>query len=83
MCPKVRLRPIDGGITALVIDPIDIQRRIRRSIDKDGLRADIAADVNVIVSTGGGSATARQDAPIRQGRSARAGQDAPPPKEQP
>jgi hypothetical protein len=66
-----------------VVDPIEMQRRIRRRIEKDGLSADIAADVNIAVSTGGGTATVRQDAPIRQGRSSRAARDAPDPKEQP
>jgi hypothetical protein len=65
-----------------VVDPIEIQRRIRRRIDQDGLSADIAADVNIAVSTGG-LASVRQDAPIRQGRSDRAARDAPDAKEQP
>jgi hypothetical protein len=60
-----------------VADPIEISRRIRRRIDRDGLSADIAADVNVVVSTGGGTARARQDAPIRQTRSAGAGRPRP------
>jgi hypothetical protein len=66
-----------------VADPIEIQRRIRRRIDQNGLSADIAADVNIAVSTGGGTASVRQDAPIRQGRSNRAADDAPDSKEQP
>jgi hypothetical protein len=66
-----------------MVDPIEFQRRIRRRIERDGLNADIAADVNIAVSTGGGTATVRQDAPIRQGRSNRAARDAPDPKEQP
>ena len=66
-----------------MIDPIEIQRRIRRRIDRDGLSADIAADVNVVVSTGGGTATSTQHTTIRQGRSSRAAHDAPEPKEQP
>jgi hypothetical protein len=66
-----------------VVDPIEIQRRIRRRIDRAGLSADIAADVNIAVSTGGGATTVRQDAPIHQGRSNRATRDAPDPKEQP
>ena len=66
-----------------MIDPIEIQRRIRRRIDRDGLSADIAADVNVVVSTGGGTATARQHNPIRQGKASRATPDAPDAKEQP
>jgi hypothetical protein len=66
-----------------VVDPIEIQRRVRRRIDRAGLSADIAADVNIAVSTGGGATTVRQDAPIHQGRSNRATRDAPDPKEQP
>jgi hypothetical protein len=66
-----------------VVDPIEIQRRIRRRIDKAGLSADIASDVNIVVNSGGGTARAEQYAPIRQGRSSRAARDAPDPKEQP
>jgi hypothetical protein len=71
------------GDHCVVTDPIEISRRIRRRIDRDGLSASIAADLNVAISTGGGSATVRQDTPIRQGRSTRAGSDAPDPEEQP
>ena len=66
-----------------MVDPIEIQRRIRRRIDQAGLSADVAADVNIVVSSGGGTATATQHAPITQGRSSRAAQAAPDPKEQP
>jgi hypothetical protein len=66
-----------------VVDPIEIQRRVRRRIDRAGLSADIAADVNIAVSTGGGATTVRQDAPIHQGRSNRAARDAPDSKERP
>ncbi|MDT7550577.1 MAG: hypothetical protein QOE84_2971 [Actinomycetota bacterium] len=66
-----------------VADPIEISRRIRRRIDRDGLSADIAADVNVAVSTGGGSAHVRQDAPIRQSRSTRPARPTADQKEQP
>jgi hypothetical protein len=68
-----------------VIDPIEISRRIRRRVDRAGVTADVVADVNVAISSGGGSATARQSAPIRQGRSARAAEPsaARDPKEQP
>jgi hypothetical protein len=65
-----------------VVDPIEIQRRIRRRIDEAGLSADIAADVNIVVNSGDGRATVQQHAPIRQGRSTRAARDAPDPKEQ-
>lgn len=64
-------------------DPLEIRKRIRKRIEQDGLNADIAADVNIVVSTGGGTATARQDAPIHQGRSARTAPDAADQKEQP
>jgi hypothetical protein len=66
-----------------VADPVEFSRRIRRRITTDGLNADIAADVNVAISTGGGTASVRQHAPIRQGRRASAGADTPDPKEQP
>jgi hypothetical protein len=66
-----------------VADPIEFQRKIRRRIDRDGLSADIAADVNVAVSTGGGSAHARQDAPIRQSRPTRPARPTADQKEQP
>jgi len=65
-----------------VADPIEIQRRIRRRVDANGLSADVAADLNLAVSSGGGNAVVRQDAPIRQGRSSRAGGVAADPKEQ-
>ena len=65
-------------------DPLEIRKRIRKRIERDGLNADIAADVNIVVSTGGGRATARQDAPIHQGRSPRTSRpDAADQKEQP
>src|SRR4051812_43383197 len=69
-----------------VADPIEIQRRIRRRIDEAGLSADVAADVNIVVNSGGGTASTAssvQHAPIHQGRSSRAARAAPEPKEQP
>jgi hypothetical protein len=66
-----------------VVDPVEIQRRIRRRIDASGLSADVAADVNIVVSSGDGTASAHQHAPITQGRSSRAGHAAPDAKEQP
>ena len=48
-------------------------RRIRKEIDRPGLRASIAADLNAAVSTGKGSATSRQHVNVRQGRSDRTG----------
>lgn len=46
-------------------------RRIRKRIDDAGLNADVSADVNVVVSTGGGVAHAGQYAPIVQTRRSR------------
>jgi len=66
-----------------VVDPLAIQRRIRRRIEGFGLSADVAADVNVVVSSGDGMAVAQQHAPIHQGRSSRAARAAPDAKEQP
>jgi hypothetical protein len=66
-----------------VVDPVEIQRRIRRRIDEPGLSADVAADVNIVVSSGSGTASAQQNAPISQGRSSRAARAAPDAKEQP
>ena len=65
-----------------MVDPVEIQRRIRRRIDESGLSADVAADVNIVVNTGG-AASAHQHAPITQGRSSRAARAAPDAKEQP
>jgi hypothetical protein len=48
-------------------------RRIRKEIDRPGLRASIAADLNTVVSTGNGSATSRQQVNIHQARSDRTG----------
>lgn len=47
------------------------RRRIRKRIDEAGLNADLAADVNVVVSTGGGVAHAHQHSPIVQTRRSR------------
>jgi hypothetical protein len=67
-----------------VADPIEISRRVRRRITVDGLNADVAADVNIAISTGGAStATSVQHAPIRQGRSTSTGPGAPDSKEHP
>jgi hypothetical protein len=66
-----------------VVDPVEIQRRIRRRIDESGLSADVAADVNIVISSGDATATATQHAPISQGRSVRAARAAPHAKEQP
>jgi hypothetical protein len=66
-----------------VVDPVEIQRRIRRRIDESGLSADVAADVNIVVSSGSGMASAQQNAPISQGRSSRAARAAPDAKEHP
>ena len=67
-------------------DPLEITRRVRRRIERDGLSADVVADVNIAVSTGSEparAAHARTYAPIHQGRSSRAARAAPDAKEQP
>ena len=64
-------------------DATEFQRRIRRRFSAAGLSADVVADVNVAVSTGGGTAHVEQRAPIRQGRPGRARRTAPDPKEHP
>jgi hypothetical protein len=52
--------------------PRHISRRIRREIDEPGLKASLAADVNIATSGSTGEpAVARQEVHIRQGRSAR------------
>jgi hypothetical protein len=48
-------------------------RRIRHEIDEPGVKASIAADVNVVVSTGSAGGNATQHVHVRQGRSARTG----------
>jgi hypothetical protein len=48
-------------------------RKIRKEIDRPGLRASIAADLNTVVATGNASATSRQQVHVRQGRSDRTG----------
>ena len=45
-------------------------RRIREVVERPGLRASIAADLDIVVSTGG-SASSTQSTTVRQGRSAR------------
>ncbi|MGB8649138.1 MAG: hypothetical protein WCD35_00610 [Mycobacteriales bacterium] len=45
-------------------------RRIRRQSNGEGLHLDVAADVNVVVAHGG-TASARQETSITQGRKAR------------
>ena len=70
-----------SGDQSDVADPVEIQRRVRRRIEGSGLNVDVAADVNLAVSTGGGTAVSRQHEPITQGRSVRAAHDAPEPKE--
>jgi hypothetical protein len=66
-----------------VVEPVEISRRIRRRLDDSGLSADVVADLNIVVSSGGGAASAHQHAPIHQGRSNRAARAAPDAKEQP
>lgn len=55
----------------------EFHRRIRKHIDDAMLNADVSADVNVVVSTGGGTAHAHQDAPITQIRRDRSGASEP------
>lgn len=62
-----------------------ISRRIRRRIDREGVQANIAADVNIVAS-GSGSASSHQHVSVRQGRAARgaaSAEPAPDAKEQP
>jgi hypothetical protein len=69
-----------------VVDPIEIQRRVRRRLERSDLRADVVADVNIAVATGGEStsvARVETHAPIHQGRSSRARREASQPKEHP
>ncbi len=51
------------------------RERIRQEIDQPGLRASIAADLNVVTSVSGGSANAEQRVVIKQRR----GDTSPPP----
>ena len=52
--------------------PRNISRRIRREIDEPGLKASLAADVNIATSGSSGEpAVSRQEVHVRQGRSAR------------
>lgn len=46
------------------------ERRLRTVVDECGVRAAIAADVNVVVSTGSATSST-QHVSVRQGRSAR------------
>lgn len=50
-----------------------LSRRIRHEIREPGLRASIAADVDVVLSLGDAGGQAIQHVQVRQGRSARAG----------
>jgi hypothetical protein len=42
--------------------------RVRREVDEPGVRASVAADVNIVTSSGG-AASSRQNAHVRQVRS--------------
>ena len=64
----MRLAPF--GDSAAVAGTRRSRRRIRTEVDEPGLRASIAADVDLVVSTGG-SASSTQHVSVRQGRSAR------------
>lgn len=59
-----------------------VRRRIRSVVDEPGLRASIAADLNLIVSSGNGAGSSQQHVRIRQARSTRPA-PAPDQKEQP
>lgn len=59
-----------------------VRRHIRSDIDEPGLRASIAADLNLVVSSGNGAAPSQQHVRIRQVRSNRTA-PAPDQKEQP
>ncbi|MEX2292075.1 MAG: hypothetical protein WD794_17325 [Mycobacteriales bacterium] len=64
-----------------------IIRRIRKEIDEPGLRASVAADVNIAIATGASagsttSSSTHSTVHVQQGRSARAAPD-PEPKERP
>jgi hypothetical protein len=43
-------------------------RRLRKQVNDALLSADVVADVNIVVSTGDGTANAHQDSPITQSR---------------
>jgi hypothetical protein len=49
-----------------VNEPLEISRRVRKEIRGRGVRAALAADISVAVSTGG-TASARQHSSIAQG----------------
>jgi hypothetical protein len=50
-------------------EPKVVRRRIRRHIEDEGLSLNVAADVNVVTSTGStGPATSRQQTTITQSR---------------
>ena len=52
--------------------PRRISRRIRREIDEPGLKASLAADINIATSGSTGEpAVSRQEVHVQQGRSAR------------
>ena len=55
-------------------EPFRFSRHIRRLVEREGLRADVAADVNIVIASNtggaGATATARQDTSITQGRKA-------------
>jgi len=59
-----------------------MRRRIRRRINRDGLAADVVADVNIQIASGSTTAVGTQQINQRRGRSAPAVRD-PKTKEQP
>jgi hypothetical protein len=58
-----------------VDEPVRVQRRIRRRIDRPGLTADVAADLNIVVATGAGSSVDVQQIRQQRGRTARSSRD--------
>ena len=70
------------GRSGRVDEPLHLQRRIRRRINRDGLAADVVADLNIQIATGSTTAVGAQQINQRKGRPAPAVRD-PKTKEQP
>jgi hypothetical protein len=58
-----------------VDEPVTVQRRIRRRIDRSGVSADVAADLNIAVAAGVVASVDVQQIRQRRGRSAASGRD--------
>jgi len=54
---------------------MQVQRRIRRRIDRDGLAADVVADLNIQIARGSSTAIGAQQIHQRKGRSTPAARD--------